>query len=551
MLGSKGVLQAALIETSKTAMTTRKKTLLLIIFQNSSVHSSLTKEGEGHRSVDLQKLGTPRDGSRSQYAMGSWWESRKSVHFYGSGFCHLPEGFSSYLGFYWFKIVCLNRLHENLMKRKATNKGPEPKTEPKPALEHGSEHIYMHIPKPECFDDAVDSSALPGLVEEASLLWKHGGGCRQRAQSYWIPRDSKPRCLLECLALQILNLHRDAIETQTRAEKSREKDRQMQGQQNDDGGDEDEDENCRILGAEIWVQKRTPSDGEKAGLELHFDKDEKALEEYGIWSHPALATATYLTDGGAPLLVLSTCSDGGMDDDDDSTIASDDGSAPCGYDNDNDSCYSGGSEARNTVSDSDVSSRLQYSWLSAPCARRHVAFSGNQLHGVPAELLNLVKLRTKDEERQQYQERISVLVNLWTSHQPEGIGLLPVGAAKICPIIRGQGIQFNKNTPVLSRKLKKFGAVVAPQHKLSLIAQQEVPKQSINKGNKRVKTSDQQDTDDIMFLKDHVEGDTGPLPVRAVQALLTKYNNYRSSDTADAFYLAVAQTGVLEVCYTH
>ena len=87
-----------------------------------------------------------------------------------------------------------------------------------------------------------------------------------------------------------------------------------------------------------------------------------------------LASATYLTDGAAPLAIFDTTSDG--------------------------------------------KGPVRRGWLVSPQRGRHVAFLGDRLHGVPAELAPDGSQAT----------RVSVLVNLW-DRRPVGVSRAPGGEA--------------------------------------------------------------------------------------------------------------------------
>ena len=87
-----------------------------------------------------------------------------------------------------------------------------------------------------------------------------------------------------------------------------------------------------------------------------------------------LASATYLTNGGAPLAIFDTTSDG--------------------------------------------KGPVRRGWLVSPQRGRHVAFLGDRLHGVPAELAPEGSQAT----------RVSVLVNLW-DRRPAGVSRAPAGEA--------------------------------------------------------------------------------------------------------------------------
>ena len=197
------------------------------------------------------------------------------------------------------------------------------------------------------FDGAVPGAVLPQLEAEALALWAESGGSRSSAKSFWVDARSRPTSALGALATAVVDAH---FAGAARA---------------------------AVRGAEVWVQLRDGSSPATRGLEFHFDKCERSLAERDDWRHPALATATYLTDSGAPLVVFDTTSDGGGDD------------------------------ARPSP---------PRGWIVAPRRARHVAFAGDRLHGVPDEIAT-------DSERES--DRLSILVNVWTDFKPLGLGPLP------------------------------------------------------------------------------------------------------------------------------
>ena len=214
------------------------------------------------------------------------------------------------------------------------------------------------------WDECIADERIPELGGAALLYWTRHGGDRTVAKSSWLPRGASPRSPLEALAYGVLRAHTP-----------------------------DETPQDAVAGAEYWVQIRG-GNGEacgirinkqsiEKGLGLHFDKDERAHAERGEWRHPLLATATYLTDGGAPLAIFDTTSDG--------------------------------------------KGPVRRGWLVAPRTARHVAFLGNRLHGVPAELApeNILAHRINCPKDDPGTTRISVLVNLWDRK--------PVGVARAAP----------------------------------------------------------------------------------------------------------------------
>ena len=273
----------------------------------------------------------------------------------------------------------------------------------------------------EIFDDAASAAALEMLSAEARALWSNAGGSRAVARSFWIAKDDVARCALERFALEVANFHFNDAESME-----------------------------RVLGCEFWVQLRNSDDGDAGlGLEFHFDKDEDALKTWDVWAHPELATATYIGDGGgAPLVVFATSSDFETEAD---GAAGATGAAPS----------------------------PSNGWVCFPRRGRHATFAGNLLHGVPAELCALtLPVATAEEQTASATastkrarstrttregsasgakrrkssapapssssslsapppppppaaasyERLSVLVNIWTSHRPEGVERLAARA---------------------------------------------------------------------------------------------------------------------------
>ena len=192
------------------------------------------------------------------------------------------------------------------------------------------------------WDECIADERLAVLMHAAQEYWAQRGGDRTVAKSSWLPRGAMPRSPLEALARGVLCAH---VPEETPVD--------------------------AVAGAEYWVQIRQ---GRSGGLGLHFDKDERAHAERDEWHHPMLASATYLTNGGAPLAIFDTTSDG--------------------------------------------KGPVRRGWLVRTQRGRHVAFLGDRLHGVPAELAPEGSQAT----------RVSVLVNLW-DRRPAGVSRAPAGEA--------------------------------------------------------------------------------------------------------------------------
>ncbi|GMH83757.1 hypothetical protein TrST_g4906 [Triparma strigata] len=122
-----------------------------------------------------------------------------------------------------------------------------------------------------------------------------------------------------------------------------------------------------IQGAEWWIQARSG----KEGIGFHYDKDEAYASNYMTMSFPIISTITYLTDAGAPTLILNQTS------------------------------LDGSQEFPEVPHEG---------FLSYPKANRHVLFRGDLNHGVSKTL-------SLDED--QPNSRVTLLVNWWTKKPME------------------------------------------------------------------------------------------------------------------------------------
>ena len=183
--------------------------------------------------------------------------------------------------------------------------------------------------------------ALAALRAECQLAaWPLASG------SFWMPADAEPTCPLERLAQSIFRLHTSG----------RPFDRARSG-------------------AEWWANvtrsetvRRTQ--GSYGDIAVHLDKDEDAYSRYNLLVHPALSTVTYLSDAGAPTLVLPG--------------------------------------ARLDMYGEYPAEELPSAVLVPPAAGRHLCFDGRLLHGAPACLC---------EGAAEY-ERVTFCVNVWIHHAP-------------------------------------------------------------------------------------------------------------------------------------
>ena len=192
-------------------------------------------------------------------------------------------------------------------------------------------------------------------------------------ESFWLGADAEPRCALESLA-QIIFLQHTRVSTRGGGVFAR------GGDQNDvdDGPGFDPGRS----GAEWWVQLRHAEDGQNETVSFHWDKDEDLVDDYGVNVHPAISTVTYLTDAGAPTMVLTK-------------------RAPIMYE------------------DLDgFRGEVLEAYLSYPKAGKHIAFDGRLLHGAPREL-------AREGSAPPGYLRVSFLVNVWLDYKPRGIEPFP------------------------------------------------------------------------------------------------------------------------------
>jgi len=236
------------------------------------------------------------------------------------------------------------------------------------------------------FNDAVAFADPAIFLQDCALVFTartmEEGAAYSAGTTYFIPAVMKPRCALEALALTIFNTHTKGLEGMFRPEQS---------------------------GAEFWtlVMDAAPpnitddGDDDQDEVGVHFDAD-YGLEEQipGMLLHPRLATVTYLSDVGAPTLVLEKQS-----------------------------------PAPGTDIIKELGGDVEKGWLSGPKFGKHIAFDGRLLHGAPATFFpgfHDIKVeqgepnakRQKVEKNQDDPKRITFLVNVWLNHCPLDADLL-------------------------------------------------------------------------------------------------------------------------------
>ncbi|KAL1526734.1 hypothetical protein AB1Y20_015430 [Prymnesium parvum] len=191
-------------------------------------------------------------------------------------------------------------------------------------------------------------AALHALRRECLLAsWPLAAG------SFWLHHAQPPRGPLEALARRIFELHTDSAALDREA----------------------------TAGAEWWANVSRSEAMARGGgygdIAFHFDKDEGAHEAHGLIIHPVLSTVTYLSDSGAPTVVVS-----------DATVS------PVG----------------------EYSACRMSAHLVPPRVGRHLRFDGRLLHGAPRSILP-----PAGEEAGSY-ERVTFCVNIWVGHKPRRCG---------------------------------------------------------------------------------------------------------------------------------
>ena len=214
------------------------------------------------------------------------------------------------------------------------------------------------------------------------------------AGAFWLPADAAPQNALEALASAIFQFHTAGAE---------------------------EPIDPATSGCEWWcnVTKSELLSSGCGDIGFHFDKDERAYSEYGLVVQPLLSTVTYLTDDGAPTILLPH-------------VMLDEGTVV------------GGQYTRMADSGSPSDALLV-----PPRAGRHLCFDGRWLHGAPAacrpprlplsaassEVSGDIAKHSGDAY-----ERVTFLVNIWINHRPGHLRRFTtsalVGHAQTIPCLR-------------------------------------------------------------------------------------------------------------------
>ena len=140
------------------------------------------------------------------------------------------------------------------------------------------------------FDDALPKTLVTELFREAKAAHDWEAKTRpahlrdSKASTNWMPIENfdSPRSFAE---VAITYLHKMAFPDDSPWS----------------GGGPDGKEPTQLAGAEWWVQPRNP----KENIGFHYDKDEGVASEEQWMKMPTMSSVFYLTDAGAPTLVLN------------------------------------------------------------------------------------------------------------------------------------------------------------------------------------------------------------------------------------------------------
>lgn len=260
-------------------------------------------------------------------------------------------------------------------------------------------------------------------------------------------------CLLEWLALQIFDRHTYGINfdpersgcewwTQCRPIGASEADNVAQHDANDidnsEQGQNSEGAKRRKVSvcnneshekAQKELDSPAPNEGES--IQLHFDKDETLCSLMSLCVHPALSTVTYLTDEGAPTIIL-----------------------PYQYSNhDGETQVASGPDKDKALTNKNLCTARDVV-LSYPAQGNHLCFDGRLLHGAPAEFRvarNANSLDKSSAQEGHVEMRVSFLVNIWLNHHPESISELPLAVARKLRKVPCCNVKDDLNPPMGSK----------------------------------------------------------------------------------------------------
>mmetsp|Transcript_28112 Transcript_28112/g.47663 ORF Transcript_28112/g.47663 Transcript_28112/m.47663 type:complete len:443 (-) Transcript_28112:2123-3451(-) len=264
-----------------------------------------------------------------------------------------------------------------------------------PSLDYSSKTIMTNLAH--LSEDATTAKQLDELLFDCEIT---DSGLLPR--TFWMSANTdtqqQPRCYLEKMALEVFHHHvpsgfyydpkTSGAEWWVQIRPSPPAGRYSMHANDDDGGEDDM---------------------AKSGISFHWDKDEdfRLLTGGSLYIHPHISTVTYLTDLGAPTMVLSKRVD------------------PM-------------SGAYVTDADDDGSMSNVDGLVSFPKQGKHLSFDGRYLHAAPSDLLRdgLFEEQCKFDRPdgidmkemkvlERRHRRVSFLVNVWLNYHPYNVHPFP------------------------------------------------------------------------------------------------------------------------------
>lgn len=238
-------------------------------------------------------------------------------------------------------------------------------------LDYNSRVIQTQLKVPK--EDATYSSLHRELLLDCEIS---DSGLMPR--TFWIGANAQPRCHLEQLAKDVFDFH---VPSTLRFDH-------------------------QSSGAEWWVQLRpSPEAGRYSmhakdqsdnGICFHWDKDEDLRIVCGgqTYVHPHLSTVTYLTNLGAPTIVVN------------------------------------GARVNNLTGEwMEHDQKHLDATICWPSQFKHLSFDGRYLHAAPSDLQEPgafeEQCRVPDGKDKRLYRRCTFLVNIWLNHQPFNVHPFP------------------------------------------------------------------------------------------------------------------------------
>jgi hypothetical protein len=231
---------------------------------------------------------------------------------------------------------------------------------------------------------SLPQSDLDDLLYDAEIA-----DCGLMPRTFWMPATKDAACWMEQLAQQVFQHHTEALSNY----------------------------DAETSGAEWWVQIR-PSppnmgrydllvkdddEASRSSVSFHWDKDEdlRILAGGDLYAHPHISTVTYLTNLGAPTMVMEDF------------------------------------RINNVTGEWMIPEQQRKALVSWPRVGKHLSFDGRLLHAAPSELMNdetwqeQIKVPGGLEESVKKLEcrrrrRVTFLVNIWLNYKPFNIDVFPM-----------------------------------------------------------------------------------------------------------------------------